>query len=1270
MSKEEVEYISLFNALGIKCDDIEEYVKELLNTSYFENSISDLIAIDIYKGISEFNEVSKAKSLSEKDSLICKAYYDTGIKYISSRIKHYLIDSKIAENVMVEYSLISSTLNPQDPDKLQCCSFILTKDESFKKKVEDYYTACIAETVKEFDVSVYQHPNFLFDIENEKGNRRTNYIKTSSGNFNSHIVKRFAGRTRSISGKSNPFSDVKGENDIYVTAFPLDRSYVEMVDSAREYSLKKDKGKGKNKKYALQSIQEYLHCCCQEMITNRTNEPKSSTYVSFPVYGAKASNLPDKYAICKETPLQGIGACFIYFEPNPNAVKAVKIDNYNDLVDNIIRRIVYEVGKVIRFISSNYLFNLGLTLQDNARKESLKSAKAAIMSRNMSHNLGSHVMSYLKQHLSSVKDMINDKVLSELYIRDCDLPEKYKNRSDEVALPFLIGLGQFVSYLQERQDFIATIATDYVPYYAEVNFKDFVYDELNPDKRVERHTERTSSLKTDNILLGNIARSEGLGRPTSPTRPGEGMQVTNGLNDIVLKYREFNGNSPKSKQESDDLDEMRHINVSLPGGVVGRQAIFSIVENVIRNAAKHGNWRECQKLELTFDIYSKDDYMRASDKDAFDVNNDLTLREVFKNFYCDAKDGDDLYFVTITDNLTFTGKTLEKLRIALAGKYVNEKGEMENANKGLKEMRISASWLRSISDDTEIRPVAGNLRSDKTWTSKPGAVAPVLYARITSENGVGHLQYIFCLMKPKKVAIISPKFDMEKNYNKREFIKNCWGAYTPEQFFKLNNKSYEFVIFDDRRKDKRNKIVDDELFNKIRCVSSSRLFRYRDLSGLKGLFDEIKKRKLDSDRLEKLLYEHISQSKDSLDVIVISDQTASDRFDAKNKSMLTLVGKAKQDANYLVVSDGISKGLISRIQRLRKNSSMREQNMCLYRSHYETKENFENLMNEKAFNDYVFIESITGNNSTDRLVRNEDLNDLWFYKHLHAMKERVAIFDERIFSKIFGLEEVNLSQSEYIVPNITPENYFDIIEECRSNPIFSEREKTDINLCESTFELEEILSNKARSMTKSLDEIPTKTNTPTLFEQKRVFVFTLIKDPKNPNVFNLYGLRSDSRSEIKKKSDCYSSTCVKLYSLSWNPNPDHNKPFLIITKNKKYKRVKHKFDSISIHQGLLDKLYEAFGIGEKDIEAKECLTRDFYNYFTDRSQNDIIEFSDKKGNKKYYLPGMCIHSGRSKPSEYNMPQHLPFIQYASIEHAVLDCKYSLVELLDFARYES
>jgi len=48
----------------------------------------------------------------------------------------------------------------------------------------------------------------------------------------------------------------------------------------------------------------------------------------------------------------------------------------------------------------SYLFNAGKQLADSLQSEAIKSAKAAIMSRNMSHNIGSHVLYYLRQNLS------------------------------------------------------------------------------------------------------------------------------------------------------------------------------------------------------------------------------------------------------------------------------------------------------------------------------------------------------------------------------------------------------------------------------------------------------------------------------------------------------------------------------------------------------------------------------------------------------------------------------------------------------------------------------------------------------------------------------------------------------------------------------------------------------------------------------------------------------------------------------------------------------
>lgn len=90
---------------------------------------------------------------------------------------------------------------------------------------------------------------------------------------------------------------------------------------------------------------------------------------------------------------------------------------------------------------------------------------------------------------------------------------------------------------------------------------------------------------------------------------------------------------------------------------------------------------------------------RAFKKDNLNKNH-KTLKQVLNDFYCNSEDSEDLYFVTITDNLYFSEDSLGKIRKAIAGKYVDEHGEMINTNKGIKEIRISSSWLRGIKNES------------------------------------------------------------------------------------------------------------------------------------------------------------------------------------------------------------------------------------------------------------------------------------------------------------------------------------------------------------------------------------------------------------------------------------------------------------------------------------------------------------------------------------------------------------------------------------------
>lgn len=972
------------------------------------------------------------------------------------------------------------------------------------------------------------------------------------------------------------------------------------------------------------------------------------------------------------------------------------------------RDMLFHIQGGLSFCSENLLADTLKYLSRKAEKEAIKSAKAAIMSRNMSHNIGSHVMSYLKQHLSSVTTIINDNVLAEM-ITSSRQPEAIKS---DTPLPFLVGMGHFLSYLQERQDFIATIATDYIPYFAPVNFKDFIYDELNADKRFERHKDR-KNLQPDNILLGNIARSEGLGRTIQPT-----ITRSSQLSDIVLKYRckvegldsdgniivedcVFDGesvvnesNSPITGREgaSKALENMRTLEVNLPGGVIGRQAIFSIVENIIRNTAKHGNWREQGKLELTFEVFDAgsipDEFKRLKqqetkvlenakplldrmtmlsqqrdnggklseaeqseydwikeelyqrlkliweqlakwNEDATDGSNSwmyrekhLSLMEVLWSFYSGSLDADDLYFVTITDNVRVSEDAVKKLRIALIEDYIDAKtNKMIDANKGIKEIRISAAWLRGAKEEDNYYTSGEDLRGRQQTTKK----APLVYVR----QHYGCLQYIICLQKPRNVAIVTKNSLVN---NAKAALKELnWRYYTPEEFKHEQNKSYRFTLCEN-----------GDLYNEIRPYSSSRVY----VPDIPEYWDKIKAgiSKEDGAQLIRLLYQSLVEDKVT---IWIDD----------DKAIGNMHSRISEDVNY-AVNDGDKSYRVNHVD-VRVVDGLHFSVDYIYRKHHDTLEQFKTFMKDNS-NWGKFVESITGNTSTDRLVRNEKYDYRWYYSHLNAMRKKVAVFDERLFSRIYGREE-----SDFTKGNATDlENLKKLLIEKNI------RYKNLIGRCKTIDELNKVVKEKKFTVVKvSKSNVYTKDHIALTYYQKGVCFYTLIKDsykelvsvdgPEKKISFGVYGLVfEDGNKTSPQYNKEYACHCDKIATITW----DNNEPYIEF-ETSSAAHIENQFDFITIHQGLLDKLYEAFKIKDKE-KKKILLTNKLHEKFGKKSSDENVN-----ARQDGFVPGLIIHSGRSKPAENDMPQKLPFLQYASIEHDVLDSKYTLIDLLENARYE-
>ena len=198
--------------------------------------------------------------------------------------------------------------------------------------------------------------------------------------------------------------------------------------------------------------------------------------------------------LCEKT-----GLCTSYYFFNQPLVKdksTGKYLNYGNVVITVNKELTYVWEKILSFFSLQILSAYRVYFQQKIESELIrsnqKSAKAAIMSRNMSHNLGSHVMFYIKQKLESVESIFQTGALKEL-INSQSIDELKKKVECKISLrkvvemPFLVGLGRFLNYLQERQDYIATVATNYIPYSTAINFKDSIYDELKPEKHSQRH---------------------------------------------------------------------------------------------------------------------------------------------------------------------------------------------------------------------------------------------------------------------------------------------------------------------------------------------------------------------------------------------------------------------------------------------------------------------------------------------------------------------------------------------------------------------------------------------------------------------------------------------------------------------------------------------------------------------------------------------------------------------------------------------------------------
>lgn len=358
-------------------------------------------------------------------------------------------------------------------------------------------------------------------------------------------------------------------------------------------------------------------------------------------------------------------------------------------------------------------------------KESIKSAISAIMARNMSHNLGSHFISNTKHYFNNLAENDGDKQRQKDYR----------------------GIRHTLQYIQERMDFIATIvSTDRFPY-GPVNVKSQIFDELTPDEFGKRHEKATT-----NFLLDYIVFSEDISKQSNISKSGIKLSLKLISND----GKEFGGQEHENQEAK---KEFAKLNLAVPGGILGRHAIFTIIENVIRNSAKHDK--------------------ESIPKDGLNVS---------------IKIGNG--YIIIFDNKKNANKRIGKntLKDELKKRYTEIKilsdGAIDKSNKGLKEILISALWLNNYS----LADWFGEYESitDKDKIEK---LSEVLSIVTVDDNGDvtddgENLGYYIVLDKYEEVYIIQDNVvvDNKIHYSSISEIKAD---------IIVANKDYEVLIDDD-----------------------------------------------------------------------------------------------------------------------------------------------------------------------------------------------------------------------------------------------------------------------------------------------------------------------------------------------------------------------------------------------------------------------------------------------------------------------------------------
>lgn len=362
-----------------------------------------------------------------------------------------------------------------------------------------------------------------------------------------------------------------------------------------------------------------------------------------------------------------------------------------------------------------------------ANRHALKSAIGSIMSRNGSHNIGSHVLAALSHNVGTMPD---DRVLYQYiqhrmnYMADAttDLPEW------SVATPFV---GSMMRTFLAQYHLLNHIAESEGLRAWEFQNRVKEPDDINSSGRIKIHVRRMAPGNDENNIWEDAR--------------------------VVCDFIQY----PEV-----EIDLTKDVSLAIPGAVSGQHAFFNIIENIIRNAAKH-NWAHRPartEHRGNLDVYV--DFIEDPSLVRFRISDNVS--DVFDGIEDLAKDTSPLSYdraKALSDKPLSLLPLHHQQQVRMVQPFVNaETGAVQKTNWGLAEMRISAGFLqkRSISEIGGIeRPEMG----------KGDFIIGAVAVADEQEADLYHLGYEFAVEKPKEVLIV---VDANTRKTYEDFIGQDW----------------------------------------------------------------------------------------------------------------------------------------------------------------------------------------------------------------------------------------------------------------------------------------------------------------------------------------------------------------------------------------------------------------------------------------------------------------------------------------------------------------